>query len=64
MRKPRIPTIKEIMSERGCSRNRAMSLQALFEARADTEYFRQTGRHFLEVITPEQYERNPSLATM
>ncbi len=59
----KMPTIKEIMAARHCSRNRAISLRALFEARVDEEHARLTGKHFLETITPEQFMRNPSLAT-
>ena len=64
MKKPKIPTLKAIMAEKGCSINRARTYRAFYEADADMEYWRKTGRHFLEVITPQQYERNPSLATM
>ena len=64
MERIKMPTIKDIMAERHCSRNRAISLRALFEARMDEEYSRLTGKHFLETITPEQFKRNPSLATM
>ena len=59
----KLPTIKDIMAERHCSRNHAISLRALFEAQMDEEYSRLTGKHFLETITPEQFRRNPSLAT-
>ena len=59
MGKPKIPTIPTIMAEKGCSRNRAESLQALYEARADMEYRRQTGRHFLEIVSAEDFRRNP-----
>lgn len=58
----RMPRIKDIMAERHCSRNRAVSLRALYEARMDDEYSKLTGRHFLETITPKELERNPSLA--
>ena len=61
MNSVKLPTIKDIMAERHCSRNRAISLRALFEARMDEEYSRLTGKHFLEVITPKEFERTPSL---
>lgn len=57
MNSVKLPTIKDIMAERHCSRNRAISLRALFEARMDEEYSRLTGKHFLEVITPKEFER-------
>lgn len=60
----KLPSIKGIMAEQHCSRNRAISLRALFEARIDDEYSKLTGRHFLEVVKTGDLERNPSLAVM
>ena len=64
IRKPKLPTLREIMAQKQCSMNKARTYRAFMECDADTDYWRQTGRHFLEVITPEQFKRNPSLATM
>ena len=60
----KLPSIKDIMAEQHCSRNRAVSLRALFEVRMDEEYSKLTGNHFLEVVKAKDLERNPSLATM
>lgn len=60
----KMPRIKDIMAQRHCSRNRATSLRALFEARMDEEYSRLTGKHFLETVTAEDLQKNPSLATV
>ena len=62
IRKPKLPTLREIMAQKKCSMNKARTFRAFMECDADTEYWRRTGRHFLEVITPEEFERDPSLA--
>lgn len=62
IKRPRIPAVKTIMAERGCTVGRAQSLRALMEVRADREHYRQTGRHFLEVVSARDLQRTPSLA--
>ena len=61
---PKLHTLREIKAQKGCSMNKARTYRAFMECDADSEYWRQTSRHFLETITLEQFERNPSLATM
>ena len=63
LRKPKLPTLREIMAQKQCSMNKARTYRAFMECDADAEYRRQTGRHFLEVITPKEFARNPALAT-
>lgn len=61
IKKPRIPTAKTIMAERGCSAERAQSLRALMEIRADHNHYKQTGQHFLDVVSARDLQRTPSL---
>ena len=61
-KRPRLPSVKTIMRERGCSVGRAESLRALMEIRADQEQYKQTGRHFLDVVSARDLQRTPSLA--
>ena len=62
MNRIKLPSNRDIMAEQHCSRNRAISLRALFEVRMDDEYSNLTGKHFLEVVKAKDLERNPSLA--
>lgn len=50
--------------KRICSANRAESLRALMEIRADQKQYKQTGRHFLDVVSARDLQRTPSLAVM
>ena len=59
---PKLPTLKAIMAEKGCSINKARTYRAFMECDADMDYWRKTGRHFLDTVTPDEFERNPSLA--
>ena len=43
---------------------RAESLRALMEIRADRNHYKQTGRHFLDVVSARDLQRKPSLAVM
>ena len=42
----------------------AESLRALMEIRADRNHYKQTGRHFLDVVSARDLQRKPSLAVM
>ena len=46
VKRPRLPSVKTIMANRGCSSGRAESLRALMEIRADRNHYKQTGRRF------------------
>ena len=50
--------------KRICSANRAESLRALMEIRADRNHYKQTGRHFLDMVSARDLQRTPSLAVM
>lgn len=63
MSKPRLQSIKSIATERGCSLDRARSLRALMEVRADAAHYHKTGVHFLETVTPKDLMRRPELAS-
>lgn len=64
MRRTRIPTIKTIMAQENCSKERATSIRALLEVRADMEFFKKTGKHFLEFVTAGELQKRPELAIM
>lgn len=64
VKRPRLPSVKTIMANRGCSSGRAESLRALMEIRADRNHYKQTGRHFLDVVSARDLQRKPSLAVM
>lgn len=59
----KLPTVKDIMATRHCSRSRAESLRALLEVQVDEVCSRITGQHFLDVVNAANLERDPSLAT-
>ena len=62
MNKPKIPTLKAIMSEYGCGIDRARTIQAMKETEVDSAYYRKTGKHFLHVVKADDLERHPELA--
>lgn len=62
MAKIKLPTIKAIMSEKKCSRNRAISIRARMEMETDLEHFAKFGKHLLEAIAPSELTKNPTLA--
>ena len=64
MNKAKLPTIKKIMAQENCSKERAISIRAILEVRADTDFFKKTGKHFLEFISASDLQKKPELAIM
>lgn len=62
MNKTKLPTLKAIMSERGCSIDEARSIRARMEVEADRDYRRKTGKHLLTMVSARDLERHPELA--
>lgn len=62
MNKTKLPTLKAIMSERGCSIDEARSIRARMEVEADRDYRRKIGKHLLPVVSARDLERHPELA--
>lgn len=62
MNKMKLPTIKAIMSENGCTAEAAESIRARLEVEADRAHFRKTGKHLLPVVSARDLERHPELA--
>lgn len=62
MNKTKLPTVKAIMAERGCTPEAAESIRARLEVEADRAHFRATGSHLLAVVSAHDLERRPELA--
>jgi hypothetical protein len=52
------------MAQEKCSRNRAISIRARLEVKADMEFFKQKGSHFLECVSAKDLQKTPELAIM
>ena len=55
---------KAIMEKEKCSRNRAISLRALLEVKADMAFFKEKGQHFLECVKAGDLQKRPELGVI
>ena len=58
--------VKGTQYKRDCkaAKKSATSIRALLEVRADMEFFKKTGKHFLEFVTAGELQKRPELAIM